>query len=342
MIPQETPAATAAKIVMVIVIIASPVTVTAVVVLVVVTVSIRAAPDIVIVVVVVKIAAHQAVKVAGPTVAPVAVVHHVVHAVTELIESTVLVAEAGLELAAPVAPTAALAGAAHDLGRRPVVVVAVALDVTATGILKVPQEASPDTVADPASAIAVNVVKIVRVPHHAAPTAVAASHNAVPHALPGTGRISHPPLEVLDLIHPRPKVVPGTAPGAVNVVSIFTVDRVLHGAAVFGDVYPVAIVFSLGELSGSVLEVSPAVVKILSSAIGASVVPAAEVPIEVLGAAAIPPAALVGSPRVFAPGHRDARVACRWALRRKGRPRQKCLICGQRRGRHDCREEDGR
>jgi len=257
-------------------------------------------------------AAHDPVEIAGPAGAsatrpgllkvndPVPFVQIVIHPTAKVLESPAFVADVGLELAAAVSPAAALARAAHDLGgsSKAIVVTKVALAVPGVYFLVISQEtASPHSVADATATPAFKATFFVETA-----IAVPASHHAVPHALAGAAKWaagSH--LHVLDFVHSRIKAsVPSS--GAINVISVLAVDRVLHRSAVLGEVHPslVTIVPPLGVFARAVLEVPPAVVVILS-------------------ASAAGPTPLFGPDGVFAPCHAQAcSKHCLWWGRQKG------------------------
>jgi hypothetical protein len=273
-------------------------------------------------------AGSGALEVDDPVATTLVVIPEFAHAMAVFLIPPALVADAVLELIAAVAPAAAPAGAAHDLGGRTKVVVAVAFSTAAPGILHISQEtASSHAVADSRA-----VAKIVHVVDVHAPTAATAPHHAIPRAAPAPSA-AHPALEVFDLVHPGAKafkVAPGPAPGAIDVVPVLAVHRVLHGAAVLGEVHP-SRAFPLGELSGAVLEVPPAVVVVISSAVVTSVF---------LGTPATRPL-LAGPLGVFATRHEDPRAVLGGSrrVRRKRSPGHKGLG-GKHRSRHDCSEEE--
>mmetsp|Transcript_20173 Transcript_20173/g.41876 ORF Transcript_20173/g.41876 Transcript_20173/m.41876 type:complete len:457 (+) Transcript_20173:681-2051(+) len=340
-----------------------------------------------------RAASHHAVKVAGSSAAPVsgttasgtgpgaleiddpvAIVEVVVHSEPVLLVPPALVAEAGLELAAAVAPVASVGGSAHDLGGgsplshttaahsvhhvhaaapRSKVVVSVA--VASTGVPEVPEEAAASHALAGAFSELVHVVHIlfaasVVSEHAPSSSSGAVAHHAIPHALPGsvssTAHASpfvpaHSALEVFDLVHTGSKIFHATvhpvpAPGAINVVSVLAVDRILHGAAVLGKIDPSreTVVLPLGVLAGPVLEVAPAVVEILAVAVA------------LFAAAAV--AAVGGSSGVVAAGHPGPDDLFLFLLRGRNREWDKGgggakgfggqgADCGG----HGCREEQG-
>mmetsp|Transcript_5043 Transcript_5043/g.10441 ORF Transcript_5043/g.10441 Transcript_5043/m.10441 type:complete len:345 (+) Transcript_5043:405-1439(+) len=261
------------------------------------------------------IAAHDSVKVASSASSPVTAhsaahaalkVVEIVHAVAVFLVSSALVADIRRELTAAVAPTASVAGTTHDLGSGSKVVV----DSPASPVfLHVPQEtASSHAIANSELLVTkvVHVLHIVRVTHHAPASAVA--HHAIPHSLAG-----HASLQVFDLVHAGTKIVSGTATSAVDIAAVISVDRILHGATVLGEIDStlVAVVHALGVLSGSVLEVSSAVVKVLASVA------------VIRGSSTASSFAFVRALRVFAAGHEDAEASGLGGQERRNR--HECL-----------------
>ena len=166
-------------------------------------------------------------------------------------------------------------------------------------------------------------IHIVGVTHHAT-TASAVAHHAIPHALVVVS--SHSPFEVFDFVHAT-KLSAIAATSAVDVAAVFPIDGILHRSSVLGDVDTPLVVPTLGVLSGAVLEVSCAVVKLLTTAV------------HVFGrtaAASIVVATIVGALGVFAAGHEGTEAGDLGGRKRWNG--HKCLRSGEHQGR---RKEDG-